>query len=154
MVGLGGLEPPTSPLSGAIYNAICIVLCCSWTEIDAIGPKHFVALGPLILSALASRIPCEHRVSIHNQSPEAVERLPCQAGLLFVTLINNPSECINRSHSDLMLNNRSALRRFGKPPPQAVNPKSNQQAICREAGILVVESRVCLVSLWSADEIL
>jgi hypothetical protein len=25
MVGLGGLEPPTSPLSGAFYGAICIV---------------------------------------------------------------------------------------------------------------------------------
>jgi hypothetical protein len=70
-----------------------------------------------MLSALASRIPYEHRVSIHNLTPEAVERLPCQAGVLFVTLINNSSECINRSHSDLMLNNRSARRRFGRPPP-------------------------------------
>ena len=35
LVGLGGLEPPTSPLSGAFYGAICIVLCRSWTEIDA-----------------------------------------------------------------------------------------------------------------------
>jgi hypothetical protein len=102
MVGLGGLEPPTSPLSGGIYGAICIVLCCSWTEIGAIAPRHFVALGPLILSAPASLIPYEHRVSSHNQDPEAVE--PCQAGVLFVTLINNPSECINRSHSDLMHN--------------------------------------------------
>jgi hypothetical protein len=45
-------------------------------------------------------------------------------------------------------------RRIGKPAPQTVNPKSNQQAICREAGIFVVESRVCLVRMWFADEIL
>src|SRR5713101_6423223 len=68
MVGLGGLEPPTSPLIRGIYGAICIVLCRSWTEIDAIGPKHFYALGPLILNAKGSRIPYEHRVSIHNQT--------------------------------------------------------------------------------------
>src|SRR5260370_24270138 len=48
------------------YGDICRVLCCSWTEIDAIGPKDFVAIGQLILSRVASRIPYEHRVSIHR----------------------------------------------------------------------------------------
>src|ERR1700674_2786452 len=148
MVGLGGLEPPTSPLSGAFYAAICIVLSCGWTEIDAIGPKHFVALGPLILSALASRIPYEHRISIHNQTPEAVERLPCQAGVLFITLINNSSECINRSHSDLMHNNRSALRRFGKLLNKCHRPVSRSERRramvvlpgCRGVSFVLLES--------------
>jgi|SRR5271165_56390 len=49
--------------------------------------------------------------------PRGRERLPCQAGVLFVTLVNNSSECNNRSHADLMHNNRSARRRFGEPPP-------------------------------------
>jgi len=80
MVGLGGLEPPTSPLSGGFYGAICIVHCRSWTEIDAIGPKHFDALGPLILNAKASRIPYEHGVSISQSDPEAESVCPAKQG--------------------------------------------------------------------------
>src|SRR6266851_3520472 len=49
--------------------------------------------------------------------PRGRERLPYQAGVLSVTLVNNSSECNNRSHADLMHNNRSARRRFGKPSP-------------------------------------
>src|SRR6267378_4278366 len=120
MVGLGGLEPPTSPLSGAFYGA---VLCCSWTEIDAIGPKHFDALGPLILNAKVAGF----RTSIESAftiRPRGRERLRCQASVLFLTLVNNSSECNNRSHADLMHNNRSALRRFGKPPSCHVKPQA------------------------------
>ena len=68
MVGLGGLKTTDLALIRGFYGAICIVHYRSWTEIDAIGPKHFDALGPLILNAKASRIPYEHRVSIHNQT--------------------------------------------------------------------------------------
>jgi len=48
--------------------------------------------------------------------PRGRERLPCQAGVLFVNLVNNSSEGNKRSYADLMHNNRSAWRRFGKPP--------------------------------------
>src|SRR5580700_6785056 len=54
--------------------------------------------------------------------PRGRERLPCQAGALSVTLVNNSSECNNRSHADLMHNDRSARRRFGKPSPAPPNP--------------------------------
>jgi hypothetical protein len=41
---------PIKTLIRGIYGAICIVLCCGRIEIDAIEPKHFVAIGPLLLS--------------------------------------------------------------------------------------------------------
>src|SRR6266851_5880450 len=56
--------------------------------------------------------------------PRGRERLPYQAGVLSVTLVNNSSECNNRSHADLMHNNRSARRRFGKPPSCHVKPQA------------------------------
>ena len=58
--------------------------------------------------------------------PRGRERLPCQAGVLFVNLVNNSSEGNKRSHADLMHNNRSAWRRFGKPPPLAVGRFANR----------------------------
>jgi hypothetical protein len=73
----------------------------------------------LILNAKASPIPYEHRVSIHKRT-QRQRAFACQAGVLFVNLVNNSSEGNKRSHADLMHNNRSAWRRFGKPLPQLV----------------------------------
>ncbi len=49
--------------------------------------------------------------------PRGRERLPCQAGVLFVNLVNNSSEGNKRSHADLMHNNRSAWRRSNSSAP-------------------------------------
>ena len=72
-------------------------------------------------------LPYEYRAGIHDQTRKAVERLPAKQVGYLQPFVNNSSECTGQSQSDLMLNYRSARRRFGKPPschvkPQDANP--------------------------------
>jgi hypothetical protein len=59
--------------------------------------SHF---GALILSAHALRTRTSIGASIHDEAREAVGRLPAKWVCYLRPLVNNSSECINRSHSD------------------------------------------------------
>jgi hypothetical protein len=77
------------------------VLDCSWTELDAIGPKYFRALGPLILSAQTRRILHAHWVQHSRSDPRCSSASACQAGVLPSYSVAAPqlsSECTGRSY--------------------------------------------------------
>jgi hypothetical protein len=75
--------------------------------------------------------------------PRGRERLPCQAGVLFVNLVNNSSEGNKRSYADLMHNNRSAWRRFGKPPQCYLNKVEvcSYNGLCNRRPLLSRDSK-------------
>jgi len=79
--------------------------------------------------------------------PRGRERLPCQVGVLSVTLVNNSSECNNRSHADLMHNKRSARRRFGKPllgrrkVGRRACYQNSYNGLCNRRGLLSCDSK-------------
>src|ERR1700730_10435641 len=63
------------------------VLDCSWTELDAIGPKHFGALGPLIPSAQTHRILHAHWGQHSRSDPRFSSASACQASMLSIAVL-------------------------------------------------------------------
>ena len=71
MVGLGGLEPPTSPLSGARSNHLSYRPRGSWcgmqeTCADACRMRQIVALKEVIQPHLPIRLPCYDFTPVTN----------------------------------------------------------------------------------------
>ena len=63
--------------------------------------------------------------------------------LLTSAAVEISSECKKRSHADLMHNNRSASRRFGKPPQCYLNNVEvcSCNGVCNRRGLLSCDSK-------------